>query len=122
MPCNFSDFRGFRRGVVRGRRADMIIQVVVVASAMGLWLWLLADGADRLLKRPVFCTKRHALFASPFIFTAAIAITYRLHQPEAKLTPIPCVIDVDGILDLGIYRDVRDGLCYRRVPLEFQKR
>lgn len=104
----------------------MLIQVAVVILALALWLWLVVDCAHLIVhlargrcegeRSPVLTKKRVAL-AAPFILVVAFAITHRLHQeyPDVERTPLPCVGD-------GVDYDVRDGLCYKHVPLKFQRR
>ena len=100
----------------------MVIQAAAVTSAIALWVWLLADGADRIVllirgdqKGPIFCTRRHVLFAAPAVIVASLAITFHLRQinPEQDRIPLPCGHGVDY--------DTRDGLCYKFVPLRFRR-
>jgi hypothetical protein len=67
-------------------------------------------------ERNTILTKKRAALAAPIILIAALAITYRLRQeyPEVERTPLPCADGVDY--------DVRDGLCYKHVPMKFQRR
>lgn len=102
----------------------MLVQAVVVISAIALWLMLLAaiaESALRLVKgkrpgRPIFCTWRAGMIAAPFVIVAGIALTHfaRLTNPEPGNPPLPC--------DHGTDYDTRDGLCYKRVPMKYQRR
>jgi hypothetical protein len=103
----------------------MLVQIAVVTSAVALWAWLLADCANRFVRLwngsdpddgPPVLNKRRALIAAPFILIASVAITYRLHldNPVPPRTALPCTDD-------GVDFDTRDGLCYKLVPLRFQR-
>ena len=102
----------------------MVHQAAAVISALALWLMLLAAIADSLLrlikgKRPgrlVFCTVKAGLIAAPFVIAAGLAITHQLRQanPEPGNPPLPCTHGTDY--------DTRDGLCYKHVPLQYQRR
>ena len=103
----------------------MLVQIVVVTSAVALWAWLLADCANRFVillnggdpdDGPPVLNKGRALIAAPIILTASLAITYRLHidNPVPPRLPLPCTDD-------GVDFDTRDGLCYKFVPLRFQR-
>jgi hypothetical protein len=103
----------------------MLFQAVVVTSAVALWAWLFADCANRFVcllngiepeDGPPVLNKRRVLIAAPLILIASLAITYRLHldNPVPPRIPLPCT-------DEGVDFDTRDGLCYKLVPLRFQR-
>lgn len=95
----------------------MLTQAVVVTSAVALWLMLLAAVADELRQgQPIFCTIKAAMIATPIVIAAGFAITLELRRanPEPGNPPVPC--------DHGTDYDVRDGLCYKHVPLKYQRR
>src|SRR4029453_1342826 len=97
----------------------MITQVAAVTLTIALWVWLLADATDRIVlwasedqKRPMFCTRRHALYAALPVIIISLVITFHLRQinPEPERRALPCKGD-------GVDYDIRDGLCYKSVPL-----
>lgn len=102
----------------------MLVQAAVLISALALWLMLLAAIADSALRfvkgkrpgRPVFCTLRAGLIAAPFVIVAGLTLTHFARQanPEPGNPPLPCGHGTDY--------DTRDGLCYKHVPLKYQRR
>ena len=95
----------------------MLIQFAVVALAVALWVWLLADGAARLLfdQPALVINRRRLLIAAPCIVAASIAFVHyqSLVTPDTTRIPQPC--------GPGIDYDTRDGRCYARVPLKYQR-
>lgn len=87
----------------------MLIQVVVVTSALALWIWLLAECAH-------IVTKRRVIIAAPLILVAGLLLTHHLQRtnPVPPRLPLPCKGD-------GVDYDIRDGLCYTFVPPQFQR-
>jgi hypothetical protein len=100
----------------------MLLQLAVVASAISLWSWFLADcyfelasvlrGEDR---HPFIPGRRTIVIATPLILFVSITMTYLLQVPEPPRLPVPC--------DHGTDFDIRDRLCYPngKVPLKFQR-
>lgn len=90
--------------------------------ALAIWLWVVTECARPLIQlirparpRPPVWTPKRALLAGALALATGIAIARQLHQPEAERTALPCIGD-------GVDYDIRDGLCYKHVPLKFQRR
>lgn len=100
------------------------LDIAIVTGGIALWLATLAalaDDAVRLWRRDdtraaVVLTPRNALIAAPFVVAAGLLLARALPDRSASINPpVPCAGD-------GVDFDIRDGLCYKHVPLKYQRR
>lgn len=101
----------------------MLTQALIVTATIAFWLFTMAALADSLVRlmkgtdtKPVLCTVKAGLIAAPFIIVAGVSLTHLLREasPEPGNPSLPCGHGTDY--------DTRDGLCYKFVPLKFQRR
>jgi len=80
-----------------------------------LWAWLMA-GAIALFV-PLSPIASRVVFIA--LASSAALLLFVFYSPgdirSVERTPLPCVGD-------GVDFDTRDGLCYKNVPLRFQRR
>jgi hypothetical protein len=88
---------------------------LILLPAVLTWAWLGA-GAVALFV-PLSRTANWVVFTSLATFAAILLSVVYVPGDVRRLerTPLPCIGD-------GVDFDTRDGLCYKNVPLRFQRR
>ena len=104
--------------------AAMLVQTVCVVVVVASWVALLAYCVDDFNRSryseekvaPVLVTRKSMLIAAPFVVIGGLVLTHALRasNPEPQNLPVPCGDGADY--------DIRDGLCYKVVPQQFQRR
>jgi hypothetical protein len=96
-------------------RSETSALSLVLLPVVLLWAWLLA-GAVALFV-PLSPIASRVIFVA--VASSAALLLFAFYSPRGihsvERTPLPCVGD-------GVDFDIRDGLCYKNVPRQFQRR